>query len=308
MDVQTTQTQTAQTPPPAAPEQTQQQTTTSVESLLKPTQETRPASQETQTVNGEVNIKEWMKDFPDDLKGHQSLSRYNDIQSLAKAYINAEKAIGKDKIVIPDQHATEEDWNKFYQKIGLPESPEKYDVKLKDAKFVDEAGLSELKPLAHKLGILPKQLEGILSWYEQRVGGQLEQVNQTSQAELAQQVDSLKKEWGQSFDTRVSWAKRLLDENKIEGIDELRNDPKFGSNPVVLKLLAKIGEQFYKEDTIRSGDGSGRFVLSPAEAQSRIDSIMGDTNHPYYNSEHPNHKTAVEEVQSLFDIVHYKPS
>lgn len=303
--------QTNTTPEAAAPAAAPV-TTSQTETLLAPKTEAAPAPATTETAAPTVNGDEvhgWMKDMPDDLKGNASLKRYTDIQSLAKAYINSEKMIGKDKVVLPDQHATDEDWQNFFQKVGLPESVDKYEVKgPKDAKYVEAEAIAELKPLAHKLGILPKQLEGILNWYEERSGKVIGTHTQAEQAKLAGGVADLKKEWGQAFDTKLSWAARLMDENAIDGLEELRNNPQFGSNPVLLKFLAKVGEGLYKEDTIRNGEHGGRFILSPAEAQERINAITGDSAHPYFNPEHPNHSKAVDEVKKLYDTAHYSGS
>lgn len=318
MDTATTTTTTAAPAPVAPPTAAQTAPTTqaappatSSASLLAPDAAPTPIPGESTdpTVNGAPQVKDWMKDFPDDLKGEASLSLFNDVQSLAKSFVHAQKTIGKDKVVLPDQHASEEDWNKFYQKVGLPETVENYKVELpKDSKYLSEEAITELKSHAHKLGVLPKQLSGILGWYEKRAEAISTQLAEGDKTKVAENINSLKQEWGESFSTRIAWAKRLMDENKVEGLDEYRNDMKYGSNPTLIKLLSKIGENLYKEDTIRGGGDNARFVMTPAQAQERINTIMSDGNHPYFNPEHANNKTAIEEVKSLYEIAHYKPS
>lgn len=252
------------------------------------------------SVNGEV-VTSWRDSLPDDLKNDPGLSTVTDVNALAKMYINSQKLIGKDKVVIPDKHATEDDWNNFYKKIGLPESLDKYEVKgPKDSKYVGAEALSELKPLAHKLGIMPKQLEGILEWYEGRSGKLMSSLDDAKKQDIAKGVASLKQEFGQAFETKLNYATRLIEENEVDGIGALMQDPSFGNNPVLVKLLSKIGEKLYKESDLREGD-SGKFKHSPSEAQEKINLIQGNFEHPYHNSEHPNHENAVKEMQSLFE-------
>ena len=48
-----------------------------------------------------------------------------------------QKMIGQDKVVIPTNNSTEEAWNEVYDKLGRPESAEKYslDAKSEVVKF-----------------------------------------------------------------------------------------------------------------------------------------------------------------------------
>lgn len=256
------------------------------------------------TVNGQ-QVASWKDSLPEDLRNDPGLAPINDISSLAKSFVNAQKMIGKDKVILPDQHASEEDWTRFFQKVGLPETLDKYNVNLpKDTKYVDPETLNELKPLALKLGVLPKQLEGILGWYEQHSGKLMGQTEEQAFQQRAQKVEGLKKEWGEAFETKLSWVNRLLDENNIEGLDELRNDPNIGTNPAFIKFLAKVGEGLYKEDTIKGAGDNARFVLTPGEATERIGAIQGNPDHPYHNSNHANHDAAVKEMEGLFNAAY----
>jgi hypothetical protein len=250
------------------------------------------------TVNGTVT-NTWRDTLPDDLKNDPGLSTVADVSSLAKMYVNSQKLIGKDKVVIPDQHATEDDWQAFYKKVGLPDAPDKYDVKgPKDAKYVEEAAIAELKPLAHKLGIMPKQLEGILEWYEGRAGSQMGELHKAEIEKGQANVNALKKEFGNAFDTKLAWAAKVLQEHEVDGVAELMRDPKYGNNPVLTKLLSKIGEKLYKEHDLKEG-GTGKFLLSPQEANEKFNSILMNNDHPYHNADHPNHKAAVDEMKAL---------
>ena len=50
---------------------------------------------------------------------------------LAKSYINATQMIGKDKVAVPNKNSTEDQWNEVYDKLGRPESADKYSLNAK---------------------------------------------------------------------------------------------------------------------------------------------------------------------------------
>ena len=41
--------------------------------------------------------------------------------------------LGKNKVPIPDENASPEEWDKFYEKLGRPKTPDEYNIKIDDA-------------------------------------------------------------------------------------------------------------------------------------------------------------------------------
>jgi hypothetical protein len=70
----------------------------------------------------------WKASLPEDLRKEKSLEAIQDVSSLAKSYVDAEKIVGG-SIRIPKEGADQKEWDAFYSKLGRPESPEKYEVK-----------------------------------------------------------------------------------------------------------------------------------------------------------------------------------
>jgi hypothetical protein len=75
---------------------------------------------------------DWRTSLPEELKSEKSLSSITDIAGLAKSYVHAQKLIGADKIPVPNKHATEDDWNAVYEKLGRPKSAEDYKLNVPD--------------------------------------------------------------------------------------------------------------------------------------------------------------------------------
>jgi hypothetical protein len=42
---------------------------------------------------------------------------------LAKSYIHGQKLVGKDKIIIPDQNTSDEEWSKIWQQTRYARRP-----------------------------------------------------------------------------------------------------------------------------------------------------------------------------------------
>jgi len=245
----------------------------------------------------------WKDSLPDDLKADPSLSSIMDIQSLAKSYIHGQKMIGKDKIVVPDKFASDEDWHKVYQKLGLPESVDKYEFKTPEG--MDEDFVNGFKELAVKNGILPKQADKLFEFYNSHV----DKVISTNEAEnkriFEESVNGLKKEWGQGFERKLQAASGLFNQIADEESKKVFNDSGLGNNPVVIKMFAKLAEQM-GEDKFVDASNLGSMGLTPSEAQTKINEIYGNKDHPYYNKSHPSHKDAINEMTKLFQAVSTK--
>ena len=54
------------------------------------------------------------------------------MEDLLKSYKHAQKLVGADKIPVPNKHATEEDWNEVFKRLGAPDKPEDYKYNIKD--------------------------------------------------------------------------------------------------------------------------------------------------------------------------------
>lgn len=245
----------------------------------------------------------WKEALPEDLKADPSLSSIMDIQSLAKSYIHGQKMIGRDKIVIPDKFATDEDWSKVYQKLGVPESADKYEFKVPEG--MDEDFVKGFKDLAVKNGILPKQADKLFEFYNSHVDKVISNNEAENKRIFEESVNGLKKEWGQGYERKLQAASGLFNQIADEESKKVFNESGLGNNPVVIKMFAKLAEQM-GEDKFVNANNIGSVGLTPSEAQQKINDIYGNKDHPYYNKSHPSHKDALNEMTKLFEAVSIK--
>ena len=261
-----------------------------------------PANGGNSTDTGGYESTDWRATLPQEIRGEESLKNMLSVEALAKSYVHAQKMVGAEKIPIPGKHASESDWQQFYQKIGLPESVDKYEVaKPKDAKFVDDSLVNDLKPLAHKLGILPKQLNEVLNWYEERSGKLTQAELNNKEAQFSTELKGLQTEWGKAFESRLSLANRTLEEIGGPDLTAYVAESGLGNDVKLVKLLGLVGEKLFREDGVpKDGTGGIPTVFDPATAREKATQITMDTSHPYHNPEHPKHKEALKEVENLF--------
>jgi hypothetical protein len=259
--------------------------------------------------NATVTIPDnWKMALPKELQDSDTLKPITNIEALAKSYINAQKLVGADKIPVPSKHATDEDWRAVFNKLGLPQDMKEYSVtRPKDATF-DDQFVGQFKEAAFKAGVLPKQAQSLVDWFNQanhKVAGEMS----TKQAEkVAAEIGSLKTEWGDAFTHKVGHANKILKEFGGKELESYLQETGLANDVRLVKLLSKVGEKYYAEDAIVGAGAASSGPKSPDEAKKSISTVMGDPKHPYHDKAHPGHKTAVEEMATFFGMAYPKKS
>ena len=244
--------------------------------------------------------------MPEELREHPSLSPIKDVENLARSYVNAQRLIGADKIPVP-ANPTSEDLDNIYNRLGRPESAEGYEIGV-DGNIITEDVARSYADVAHKLRLTPDQANGILEYYR---GLTTQASEMTSEAETQQRNStemSLRKEWGDEFDARISDAGRVAQE--FGGGDllemQLADGTKVGNHPDFIKAFAKMAEfrqSVTSEDTV--SDAAMSSVTSRKAAQQEIDAIMNDKSHAYWDRKNVvGRQQAIERVQELMGVLH----
>lgn len=198
----------------------------------------------------------WMGQLPDDLKGNESLTKYPTIGELGKAFLDLQ---GKSEgaIKVPGEGATDEDRAAFAKALGVPESPEGYEI-TRPEQFPEGLQANEemetwYKGIAHKYGLTPAQLQGL---YQDYIGmeGQLVAKQREARAEAEKKTKEyhdktkaeLQKEWGTDFKANTENALRVAEGFAGEGFDKFFEQTKLadgtvlGDHPVFLRMFHGI--------------------------------------------------------------------
>ena len=259
------------------------------------------ATEQAPALSGDTNTPtqntDWKASLSDEIRNEKSLENISDIESLAKGYVHAQRLVGADKIPVPNKFATEEDWNKVYEKLGRPKSADEYKFNLPEDKTVDETALKSFAEQAHKLGLLPGQADGVVKFYNDMIGAELSEANTIAEAARNKATTELKTEWGQAFDQKIAAANQVVASVFPQGFMSMNMEDgtKLGDNPAVIKAFAMLAERMGEDKIVQS---DGPMMQTPKQIDKEINSLTAPGS-AYWDKNHPNHQTAVEEVLAL---------
>ena len=282
--------QTTEGTQPVATEQT---TTATAQPILSSTQ------QQTQPVSG----KTWKEAISQEYRSNPNIEKFTELDALAKSYINAVSMIGTDKIPLPGKSATDEQWNEVYNKLGRPESADKYTLEFKtDVAPVDENVIKGFAQNAHKLGLNNKQAQGILEFYKSTLEGSAKEMSVNMESAQAEAANTLRSEWGKSYDENLRKASAVAQTYlEPELLDtQLRDGSRLGDNPKVIKAFANIAN-LLSEDKIVGTEADN--ILQGREIEKEIEDLTSDRQGAYWNKMHPNHNKVVNQVLALREML-----
>ena len=278
------------------------QETVPVAETTNPTTETptqEPAKQETQIEQAPTVTKSWKEAIPEELRNDPNISKFTELESLAKSYVNATRMIGQDKVAIPNNNSTEDQWNEVYDKLGRPESADKYQLDVKsDVVPLDESAVKSFTENAHKLGLNNKQAQGILEFYKNSMEGSAQQNQVDMETAQAQAEQELRKEWGRAYEDNIkkagAVAKANMDANILDM--QLKDGTRLGDHPSIIKGFANIAN-ILSEDKLVSTESES--VSQGIDYSAEISKIVNDRDGPYWNKAHPDHDKVVQQVFNL---------
>ena len=181
----------------------EEQTTQTTEPVAETTQTTEPVAPTIATTNNSTPST-WKDSISQEFREDPNISKFTEIDALAKSYINATRMIGQDKVAVPNENSTDDQWQEVYGKLGRPESPDKYKLEANsDVVPLDEGAIKSFAENAHKLGLNNKQAQGILEYYKNSMEGSAQQARIDTETAQANAEAELRKEWGGNYDANI---------------------------------------------------------------------------------------------------------
>ena len=281
-------------------EQITQETVPVAETTETPTEAPKQETQIEQPVP--TVAKSWKEAIPEELRNDPNISKFTELEALAKSYVNATRMIGQDKVVVPNNNSTDDQWNEVYDKLGRPESADKYQLDVKsDVVPFDESAIKSFTENAHKLGLNNKQAQGILEYYKNSMESSAQQAKIDTETAQANAEQELRKEWGSNYESNIKKAGSVAKANMQEGIldMELKDGTRLGDHPAVIKGFANIAN-LLSEDKLVGTESEN--VSTGRDYEAEIASIVNDKDGPYWNKAHPDHDKIVQQVFTLRSI------
>ena len=276
----------------------EEQTTQVTEPVAETTQTTEPVAPTIATTNDSTPAT-WKDSISQEFREDPNISKFTEIDSLAKSYINATRMIGQDKVAVPNENSTDDQWNEVYGKLGRPESADKYKLEVNsETAQIDEGSIKSFAENAHKLGLNNKQAQGILEYYKDSMEGTAQQSRIDTETAQAQSEAELRKEWGRSYDDNIKKAGAIAKANMSEDIlnMELKDGTRIGDHASVIKGFANIANLMSEDKMIGTDEDS---ATGGRNFDEEISKIVNDRDGPYWNKGHPEHDKIVQQVFTL---------
>lgn len=179
----------------------------------------------------------------------------------------------KSMVSLPGENATEEDINAFYNKLGRPESADKYDFHIKEGN--NDVFAKEVAPLLYKAGISQKQLDVLAPQWDALVEQSKEKVAKQLEEEDNQAKDLLRKEWGADYDKNIELAKRAAQSAGFQP-EEIDQMVAAKGSAWVYKTMSKFGKLIGDADIKGAEGGQSANPKDPKTAAAEIEKLMKD--------------------------------
>lgn len=219
---------------------------------------------------------EFIQSLPEEYREEPSLQSYKDVGGLIKSHLELNKMMGRPRVDLPQDSWGDEDYDKFYNKLGRPEKPEGYtsELQMPEGVELNEDESKWASELLHKHGVSRKAGQEVIKAYVER------QVEQNQAAETAQQQTAaeteaaLKAEWGGDYEANMELVKGVAAKFGDDEFSELLQNPAIGNNPALIKFIANVGDEF-RED-VASGTPGAPAVSQKSRARMELDQMKSD--------------------------------
>jgi hypothetical protein len=221
--------------------------------------------------------------FGDEVKDYVGAKGWKNPSDVITSYQQIEKLqrTPVDRtVVLPEKPDDAEAWAKVHERLGRPASADKYQFEGYEPQDGDLVqGEQGFAAMAHKLGLSQAQAGELYKWYggrSQEFEGQSEQMK--AEAHTAD-LEKVRTAWGQAYDQKVSQGKMAASALGL-GADDLQKIEDALGTEWLMNTMQRIGAQLDEggappRDDTHVDDG-GKFGLSPAEADQKLQELFRD--------------------------------
>ena len=242
--------------------------------------------------------------FDETLKGNPTLLKYADdkgqfnVPKIMKSLVHATGMLGKDKMSLPDETWTDDQYSEMYNKLGRPADIKEYGIKNNLSEGIEENKefFDNFQQAAYEAGLAPKQAQKMSDFLNSFLGESVSKNNEIMEANYTNELNSLKQEWGDAFDNKTKRAYSALEQ--FASGDEIADMKKRGllDNSLITKLFDKVADGM-SEDSLKV-KGGNTFGLTTEEAAQEIEKYYVK-GHPYMTKGHPEQRFYQEKMLKL---------
>ena len=246
----------------------------------------------------------WTSGLDEDNKGFVSNKGWDSPGAAVKAYRELESRVGR-SITVPGDNDDPTAWDKVYNKLGRPESPDKYGIQAPEGQ--SDAFAKWASENFHKAGLSTKQAATLVEQWGEFSKQQSAAVAEAQEGQAKSQAERLRTEWGADYEKNFGLAKTAAQQFGVQGdvIDALENQLGYDG---VMKFFREIGVKMGEGDFHEGGASFNFGGLTPSQAQAELNRMYNDKewSAAFHNPNKNNaeHKEAVAKKQALMALAY----
>ena len=218
-----------------------------------------------------------------------------DVESLSKSYQGLEQLLGKkaNAIVPPSEKSTPEEVAAYRKAIGVPESPEAYNLKpeqLPEGVTWDDNVAKKAAELAHKHNVPAAAMQEFMKFDMERAALMNQAAAQMIETQLETGRAELQAVWGDKMPEKIELARRAAVTAGVDPTSQGFVDPQ------VVKAIVNLAEKL-SDDKLVAGDQTG-----VSSTRARAKDIMTNASNPLYLRYQEGDAEVVDQVRRMLTV------
>jgi hypothetical protein len=235
---------------------------------------------------------EALAEKPDWLEAKFWTDKGPNVEALAKSYDVAQRALGRkaQAVLPPTEKSTPEEIAEYRKAIGVPDSPEGYNLKpeqLPEGITWDDNVAKQAAELAHKHHIPAAAMQEFMKFDMQRAALMNQAAANMIEAQLETGREELKRVWGDKMPEKIELARRAAVTAGVDPSSQGFVDPQ------VVKAIVGLAEKL-SDDKLVAGDQTG-----VSSTRSRARDIMTNQANPLYARYQEGDAEVVDQVRRM---------
>lgn len=242
-------------------------------------EETGQAEESAPAPEGQAKETTWFSGAEEETIGYiQNKGWTDDPMKAVEAYKNLEKfhGVSEDKLIKLPKDG--EPLDPVYDRLGRPESPDKYEINLPDGTQIDESYVNGAKELAYKIGLNNEQMQALAEYQATFEAQAMQEMQKQTAAQQEADLKALEKEWGKAFEERAELGRRFIKNNLPDDADKgalLDAIEAAIGTANTLRLFGNAGQKF-AQDSVPQSEGDRPFGYTPQQALADKQALMNE--------------------------------
>lgn len=234
---------------------------------------------------------------PEQFRDKPYIKNIKDVNDLFTQFDNAQKVIGSRPGGIPEDGATEEEIEKFYNSLRPKEQAGYDNISFQDG--VDDTFKDSVRQMFFDAGLSKKQAEKIMSGFDQLTAPMLQQKQEAEKQKDIEFDQLATKVFGTNQETVINTAHKMLQKYAPA---ELKGHIAGLSNEQLLVLggtLYNINRQHFQEDAVPDNTGISDVGNTVEELSNQARQLMSSKE--YRDPMHPQHDATRKKVDDAYE-------